>query len=1412
MSKFEIKNKYFGQQIFFLLIVTALAILVLLVSPSTKATASIPAPADEPITQAAYGHPLLHDHSKLNTLLNESKPYINGVNSPAAPCAGGPTIDGVTLDECIIRNFNVGGNARSITVWYSKVVQTVMRTEDGTTYNLTHYINSDAEAEQVAEWAEEAWQRFYNDSTAAGESHEPYINGCSDNLNIQMEDGIGWGGIAYWASSGNCNIGIDAPTVRSGGGQRTVYHEIQHYMQYDYDDGCYGSWKPNYPDNSEFVEGYADFGSNSVDAGIDAGYQVGSYNPNQSIYDEGYSNLFLHYMAERLGTIGTPTDANYHADSMYNHYEECDDWDTLYVLDTLVPELSGGALSKEELVRNFFASLYAWPTGNVDTLVNPDLSYFDADDNSFSQPSFDQNVSMSSGIQTWSDTTPDDWAANYYKVRPSGGCAAVEVEIDGTGGANLGMSVMALNNGAGTLLWSAHTGEDFVKTFAGAGANDEIVAVVNSFQTNYAYDVTFTCVNPQVNILEPRQVNFALVGDPSSPIAFLERFEVTSNGVAVRGLEASQFSFDAEGDAITVSGEFLEVGDEYWTVLLPPIQPAGTTFVDHRVCLNNTICDTEANSLLYVDPGNSDIGLVIDASGSMDDEDVPGEGKRYILAQRAAKVEADLLRNGDRILVTDFSAFDNPAGCGLPGGDGNCPLDIDTLLPRTDVVVPGTINAAKNAIDLTSPREWTPIGEALVDAKNQLLAVPTNINPKHIFLLSDGEENVNRLYADVQAELISSGVVIHTICFGPSCPGGLLAQIAADTGGQYREVPTSPGTLLAEMKTNQALRRQMVESLAADYPAFQEFQSKHPEAASQFIEQVSTPYIAGQLGLADVYNDYDDEAQDAARIFHVARPSVPGSTWEEWSGWIDSSVNTARFVVAGKQNDTLGCAGDHRYVEVKEPGANSLWIPISPPGSSPPIPSNWDIRNSTYDDVLIVTNPQEGNWSIRTQYQQIICTDADGESDIVQQSQEPPPYAFIMNLSVQSTIHLEGRLLGLTNYAGVAGDEVGIVGTLLTKDGTIPGAFMIGLVEKPNDSEAFFLFDDGLHGDGDAGDGIYGWNYTQTDIGGSYGVRLLAAFPDPSNPGQTLIREWNGAFYIDGPEINDQDNDGMPDDWERRCKLDLMSDDSLLDNDLDGLSNIEELIEGTLPCKADTDNGGESDGSEVNGGRNPLWPRDDMVKPITAVQFRPLNQAVAIGWSYGISYTNMFGFIGTDPDILSATFVPLGQTGNFSFTNLLNDTDYYIWLIGVNGSAAGPVPEPLVVRPKADPDPPGGWMLINNGAPETSSKAVMLNISAQDTPFAGAAESSNAHMTDQLSRRLNEVSGGIQMKISNDPNLVGAVWQPLAQEVPWTLSCPGLSQCRVYIQFKDAAGNESSIVEDDIYLNQVSLFLPYVTR
>lgn len=1349
-----------------------------------------------------------------------------------AACPGGPVIDGITLDECITRTFTVGGVNKTVRVWYTKNQVTANRTEDGVDYVLEHWIDSDAQAQQVAAWFEDAWRRFYADSahTPSGSRHL-YDTGCGNTLNVQMEDGIGWSGIAYWGSPGNCNIGIDSPTVRNGGGQWTVYHEAQHYLQYAYDDGCYGFLRPNYPGDSEFVEGYADLGADSVDAALDAmGYSGITYDPSTSMYDKSYGNIFNKYFIEQLGTIATPADPWHRMDALYRHYHECDQQNTLYVLNTLIPQLSGGRWSEREFFLNFFAA--NWAKDWADPVTQPELVYIDDDGNPYGNLApLTQNINMAGGVQSFVDSTPADWAARYYQVTPQTGCPYLQMEVDGAAGAQLGINLMAAKTTTPTrVLRSAKIGEDFVRTFAAAGVHNRLVAAVNSFNTNHSYTVNFRCVTPTLDIKEPRQTNFAMVGDPASPIAFLARWRVTDGASTVRGLQASDFTFDAAGDPITiVPGTFQEVGNEYWAVLMPPTKPVGTTFVNFRVTLHSSIADTENNALLYVAPGNSDIALSFDASGSMAFEDTVGEGTRLTLAQRAGQVIADLLRAGDRLVVQDWSAFNNPPGCGLPGGDGNCPHDIRTLLPLTELNagnLSAIIGVARAQINAITAREWTPVGPGIEAAKNALLGGAPNTNPKHIFLLSDGEENVKPLYADIRDGLIDSGVVVNTIAFGPEAPGNLMAQIAADTGGVYRPVATGvtgSGVMAAGADVAAALA-------GVDMPV---------EASAA----LAASYLPGHLGLANVYDYFDTKAEGAARILHMSYTNVPAfdtpGSIRELPVTIDKSVNQLRLVVAGKQPDDEFCTvSDIRKVDVLMPGMDpqkDRWIPISPRNTAV-TPADWDIRNNRFDDTLIVDNPAEGVWRFRTYYYPNVCipltaaeaTDAPdsqvGASAVDgADAATGAPYSFIMNVSVQSTIQLEGVLLGLNANQGVAGDEVTLIGMLLDKNGLLPATAMIAQIEGPAGNSLVVLKDDGANNDGVAGDNIYGARFAQTAYGGGYGVRILASLKDPANPANTLIREWNGGFWIKGPRPDlqrcggqdDSDNDCMPDEWERRCKLIVGKDDRNEDPDRDGLTNYEELQLGTLPCRADTDNGGENDGSEVRNGRNPLDPTDDKVPPVGKIRIRPLNRSLMIDWSYTISYTNMIGYISTNIDELGRQF-DMGQKGDFLITGLANDVPYFIRLQGVNDNALGDLSDPIAVTPKADPDMPSGVLLIENGRQSTANKEVTLRISATDRPLEGAAQGSAAHQSDVYSIVFNEISGNIQMRFSNTQDMSGAVWEPLATSKAWTLDCEPGELCTVYAQFKDGAENESLIIYDTIVLETPTssnqLFLPVVTR
>ena len=85
----------------------------------------------------------------------------------------------------------------------------------------------------------------------------------------------------------------------------------------------------------------------------------------------------------------------------------------------------------------------------------------------------------------------------------------------------------------------------------------------------------------------------------------------------------------------------------------------------------------------------------------------------------------------------------------------------------------------------------------------------------------------------------------------------------------------------------------------------------------------------------------------------------------------------------------------------------------------------------------------------------------------------------------------------------------------------------------------------------------------------------------------------------------------------------------------------------------------------------------------------------------------------------------------------------------------------------------------------------------------GTATIANEYTVD------NEISGGIEMRFSNEPSGPWSDWEPFSSAKQWLMNCEVGTTCTVYAQFKDAAGNESLVTKDDIRFSR-DTYLPII--
>lgn len=170
--------------------------------------------------------------------------------------------------------------------------------------------------------------------------------------------------------------------------------------------------------------------------------------------------------------------------------------------------------------------------------------------------------------------------------------------------------------------------------------------------------------------------------------------------------------------------------------------------------------------------------VVLDASGSMTGAD-PSGGTKMAAAQRAVHTMVEATSDGA------------PVGLGVYGtGTGSSDAERERGCQDVSIVSPpAALDRAKltGAVDVLTPRGYTPIGKSLQVAVEQL----PEEGPRSVVLVSDGEDTCAPPEpCEVVRTLAGAGVdlVVHAVGFGvDDAARSQLSCVAQSTGGTYTD-------------------------------------------------------------------------------------------------------------------------------------------------------------------------------------------------------------------------------------------------------------------------------------------------------------------------------------------------------------------------------------------------------------------------------------------------------------------------------------------------------------------------------------------------------------------------------------------------------------------------------------------------
>ena len=560
--------------------------------------------------------------------------------------------------------------------------------------------------------------------------------------------------------------------------------------------------------------------------------------------------------------------------------------------------------------------------------------------------------------------------------------------------------------------------------------------------------------------------------------------------------------------------------------------------------------------------------------------------------------------------------------------------------------------------------------------------------------------------------------------------------------------------------------RAKVQKLAQDTGGTFQFAAE-PSALLRPLDPAA-PTLNLPLDLAELYRVIAEAVDPQQQIFAEQRVFIKDSPPTDVYIWVDAAAAEAVFTL--------------NWTDGLPPGTLKLFDP-----------SDVEFTSSRLDEdthtIWRVPSPAEGWWHV-----EVFVTSNQADRYLIEVALKSP-----LGIDLYIDPAPEDRLRGLPVTLVVS----------LADHAPVMSAIVNAAITAPDGSvDNLPLYDDGLHDDGGADDGLYGNRYFRTFQDGSYIVRATAN--GTSNLGSPFTRRIQRAFDLakSGPN-DDADQDGLPDVWEKAYGTDPETPDSQDDPDMDGLPNSGEYQLGTNPQDSDSDDGGENDGSEVQSQKDPLDPDDDGAIPPPDVDIQegdgfnvilfPVLPNVPY-WQIYVSHYPITGFVLLDGQV--------PPTGVFTDTIVENDETLWYRLVaaGPQGGLSAPS-DPISATASTDPIAPSGSVLINFGEAIARSTSVSLSLQALDDPPPHSP-------WDRIPRPV--VFAGqtpqteLDVRISNDPGFAGASWQPLGASIPWHLS-GGSGPMLVFVQFRDDAGNLSEIFSDVITLD-LGIRLPLILR